>query len=113
MRKEHKDSRPLLLGEPITFHKAAEPGNIIWETKHIRGKALYKRLLLVVLLLTFILTATFTSVIKIKSFSINLSKAHGSMSYSLVFNFITLAINYFIKVLIIYIMEKVGGETQT
>lgn len=53
----------------MKFKEATEPGNIIWETKHIRGKTLYDRMLLVVTVLTAILFVTFYSVIELKKYA--------------------------------------------
>ena len=53
----------------MVFRSASEPGNIIWETKHIRGKTLYQRLAMVVALISAILFATFGIVIEIKSYT--------------------------------------------
>ena len=57
----------------MKFKDASEPENIIWETKHIRGRSLYMRVALVVTFLSIILMVTFGAVIKIKSYASHLN----------------------------------------
>lgn len=73
MKRGFLNSKPYLLDEIMKFKEASEPDNIIWETKHIRGKTLYRRVALVVTFLVVILFITFGAVIKIKSYASHLN----------------------------------------
>lgn len=67
--KSYSGSKPLLLKETMKFKKASEPGNIIWETKHIRGRTLFAKVVFVVALIAILLFIAFGTVIEIKSYS--------------------------------------------
>ena len=55
-----------LLGKNFKIEEADEPGNIIWECKHIKGWNLYKRLIMGLGLVAILLVISFTVIVQLQ-----------------------------------------------
>ena len=67
-----KAEQKMLLGSKLKMEDADEPGNIIWESKHIKGFNLFKRIMLGLGLIAIMLIISFSVIVSLQIKSVRL-----------------------------------------
>ena len=71
-----KNDQKLLLGSKLKMEDADEPGNIIWESKHIKGFNLFKRVMFGLGMVAVILIISFSVIVTLQTKSVELDRMY-------------------------------------